>query len=219
MEGKTKLLLIAINVIAAVFIAIALIVPVNTKKTLYKNVDGTNYGAPYKFASITNTKSVSMTFILDNQELDSVQLYFAVDGEERAGLIRAELCQGEELLASSQIPVVDLINLRRAESLKPREIRFTNVGKINGEVTLILKGEDIDPMERISLYVNTNPNRYLRMQNYTCSDTQNVLHIINVKEKAHPFVWMSLMIYGLIAFSSYILSLYIREKKSEEVKA
>ena len=214
MNKMLKRLLVIVNLLLLLALIFSIFVPSYEKKAEYSNTDvsSTNRKDIPTVGIITNTRNISLSFDLYNEEFYGICLFFSAEGEDENGEIVCTLQFDGQEIAKEVISVRELFAKMRASSLSAREIFSENGEKRSGKYTILLQGNEISSDTRISLYGNDSTWKYLKMENDAYQEFYGPLYLVEVIGEEHPHIWSVAFILTLSLLFSYLIYRNDKEK-------
>lgn len=209
------------NVLAGLLFILALVIPVDRKIVKFSDVDISTYNGKWavpKIGAVTNQSSIEIEFSLYNEKLYGIALYFCADGEIEDGTVQCTLQLDGQDLETVEIPVKELFVFMRGASINPKEIIFNSKPSASGRYRVVLKGENIDPQTRISLFGKHGTQHYASIVTKENGNFRDIIYMIETIEPEHPYIWAAAMILALSLLISTIIYMDDWEKRIENAE-
>lgn len=204
---KTKF----IHFLFGVIFILLIIFPVKEQKALNGNIDTTNLN---HLVGITNKRTMEVIFPCENETINGLDLYFF--GGKASGQVQYTVTDNKKtVLAEGVWQTKDLIS-NNEEELRAVSIDFEKSYKIEKEITVVLKGSEIEHQTIVGLYGNTNPEAGVTVKSGIVYENMVPLYQLKTEGKSYSWAWDALVLWTIFGAVESIIKKE-KEKKNESV--
>ena len=195
-KNRKRFFLIVTEGILLLLLLLSIIFPSSVMSAIGGNTDTADINL---LNSITDRRQIELFVTNVEKNVEGIMLYFKITGEASEGKIICDIYgNGEEPYATEEISLNELGLKESGEEIRGNRIIFSSKTKhkdIEGNMRIVLRGEDIPLNTQVSLYGNHEENTSIRALSKGMFYNSFPLYQFLIQKKEYRYTWDCLLLF------------------------